>query len=37
METQIYLKVYSATGVVEKGRPAKKMTNLYYHDLKKWE
>jgi hypothetical protein len=33
METQIYLKVYSATGVVRKA-DAKKMTNLYYHDLK---
>ena len=32
METQIYLKVYSATGVVRKA-DAKKMTKLYYWQL----
>lgn len=32
METQIYLKVYSATGVVRKA-DAKKMTKLYYYHL----
>lgn len=32
METQICLKVYSATGVVRKA-DAKKMTNIYYWQL----